>query len=123
VTTQETDSTYFKADVRRAKQAYELASTSGYPSVSEIINIVDDGNIVEVPGITRAGIKRAYELYGEPVAYVRGKMTKKKVTRVQFSEELKLVNKDQVVYADVMTMDGHKSLISVCTPIQLILCT
>ena len=58
---------------------------------------MEDGNIVGVPGITRADIKRLYELYGEPVAYVRGKMTKKKVTHVQFSEELKSVDKDQVV--------------------------
>ena len=68
---------------------------------------MEDGNIVGVPGITRADIMHAYELYGEPVAYVRGKMTKKKVTRVQFSEELKSVDKDQVVYADVMKIDGH----------------
>ena len=40
-------------------RAYKLASTSGYPSVSELINIVEGGNIVGVPGITRADIKRA----------------------------------------------------------------
>ena len=111
VTTQETESMYTKDDVRSANQAYKLASSSGYPSVSELINIVEDGNIVGVSGITRADIKHVYELYGKPVAYVRGKMTKKKVTHVQFSEELKSVDKDQVVYADVMKIDGHKSLI------------
>ena len=54
------------------KRAYELASSSGYLSESKLINIVEDGNIVGVPGITRADIKRLYELYGEPVAYVCG---------------------------------------------------
>jgi hypothetical protein len=50
-------------------------------------------------------------------------MTKKKVTCVQFIKELKSVDKDQAVYDDVMKIEGHKSLISVCTPLQLILCT
>jgi hypothetical protein len=68
VTTQEMELMYTKADVRRAKEAYKLASTSGYPSISELINIVEDGSILGVPGIMRADIKRAYELYGEPVA-------------------------------------------------------
>jgi hypothetical protein len=72
---------------------------------------VEDGNVLGVPGIMRADIKRAYELYGDSIAYVRGKMTKKKVTHVQLSEELKSVDKDQVVYTDVMKIDGHKSLI------------
>ena len=27
------------------------------------------------------------------------------------------------MYADVMKIDGHKSLISVCTPLQLLPCT
>ena len=70
VTIQEMESMYMKADVKRAKQAYQLPSASGYPSISELIYLMEDGNISRIPGITCVDIKRAYELYGEHVAYV-----------------------------------------------------
>ena len=106
MTTQEMESMYTKAKVKRDKQAYQLASTSGYPSVLELINLVEDENISGIPGITRVDIKRAYEIYGAPVTYVRGKLTRKKVSRVEYSEELKTTDQEQVMYADVMTIDG-----------------
>ena len=43
---------------------------SVYPSTSELIIWVEDGNISGIPGITRVDIKRAYEINGEPVAYM-----------------------------------------------------
>jgi hypothetical protein len=47
---------YMKAEVKRSKQAYQLASVSGYASVSELINLVEDGNTSRIPGITRVDI-------------------------------------------------------------------
>ena len=40
------------AEVKRVKQAYELASASGYPSVKELVNLVEDGNVTGIAGIT-----------------------------------------------------------------------
>ena len=57
LTTQETESRYTMAEVNRAKQAYQLASASGYPSVQELINLVEDGNVSGIPGITRVDIR------------------------------------------------------------------
>ena len=103
----------------KAKTAYELIKTSGYPSVSEFVGLLEHGNVVGLPGITRDDVRRAYEIYGQPVAYVRGKMTKKKVARVQYSEELKSCEREQLLYADVMTIGTKKSLLSVSEPLQL----
>ena len=89
LTAQEAESRYTMAEVRGAKQAYQLASASGYPLVQELINLVEDGNVSRIPGITRMDIRRAYEIFGAPVAYVRRIMTKKKVSRAVYSEELK----------------------------------
>ena len=50
-------------------------------------------------------------------------MTKRKVSRAVYSEELKTTDRDQVMYADIMTIDGQKSLLSVSVPLQLIICT
>ena len=95
VTMQEMKSMYMKAEVKRAKQAYQLASVNGYPLVSELINLVEGGNISGIPGITHVDIKRAYEIYGESVAFKCGKMTKRKISRLQFSEDLKAIDKEQ----------------------------
>ena len=58
--------TYTKAEQARAKQAYELLRTSGYPSIGEAIHIIQDGNITDMPTITVEDLRRAYELYGTP---------------------------------------------------------
>ena len=62
-------------------------------------------------------------LYGEPVAYVRGKMVKQKVSRAKFSEDRKSTDRAQVMYSDVMSIDKRLALISVCDPLQLTLFT
>jgi hypothetical protein len=38
--------------------------------------------------LTAEDIKRAYDLYGEPVGSVRGKMTKKKASRALYDDNL-----------------------------------
>ena len=62
-------------------------------------------------------------MYGEPVAYVRGKMVKRKVSRAKFSEELKSTGRAQVIYSDVMSVDKRLALITLCDPLQLTVCT
>ena len=54
------------------------------------MGLIEHGNIAGLPGITRDDIQRAYEMYGQPVAYVRGKMTKKQASHMQYSEEFKV---------------------------------
>ena len=68
-----------RAEEERARKAYELARTSGYPSVSELIHLIEDGNITGMPALSREDVIRAYDLFGTPPAYVRGKMTKRPV--------------------------------------------
>jgi hypothetical protein len=58
-------------------------------------------------------------MYGQPVAYVHGKMTKKKVSRMQYIEELKSCERVQVLYVDVMALDTKKSHLSISEPLQL----
>ena len=82
------------------------------------MSLEEDGNIQCMPGITRADIERAYALYGKPVAYVGGKMTKKKVSQVNFSEDLKSTDRVQFMYSGVMKIDKRLALITVCDPLQ-----
>lgn len=88
---------YTKAEEACARQAYELLRTSGFPSLG------------------------AYDLYGTPPEYVRGKMTKKKVSRAVITENLTMTGKRQALYSDVMHIDGYKFLVTTCEPLQLTL--
>jgi hypothetical protein len=110
---------YTKAEELHAKKAYELLCTSGYPSMTEAIHLVEDGNISRMPVLTSEDICVAYEIYGSPPEFVRGKMTKKKVSQAIVDEDLMLDEKKQVLYSDVMYIDSNKFLITVCKPLQL----
>jgi hypothetical protein len=48
---------------------------AGYPSREEAHHLVTDGNIVNVPA-DPVDVERYFLIYGEPVASVRGKLTK-----------------------------------------------
>jgi hypothetical protein len=54
----------------RAKRAYELLQTSGFPLLMEEIYLVEDSNFSHMPEISKDDIRRAYEIYSVPPAYV-----------------------------------------------------
>jgi hypothetical protein len=87
--------------------------------MAEAVHLVEDGNISGMLALTREDIRRAYEIYGSPPEFVRGKMTKKKVSWTIVDENLMLDEKKQVLYSDVMHIDSNKFLITVCEPLQL----
>jgi hypothetical protein len=64
---------------------------------------------------------QAYEMYGSPPDFVRGKMTKKRVNRAIVDESLVLDEKKQVLYSDVMHINSNKFLITVCKLLQLVM--
>jgi hypothetical protein len=82
---------YTKAEEERAKRAYELVRNSGYPSYQEVIHLVEDGNIAQLPELTAEDVCRAYDLYGNPPEYTHGKMVKKKASRAHGSEEADII--------------------------------
>ena len=74
------ESTYISFEIKKAKEAYEFLKCSGYPLLDEAIHLFQDGNIFGLPELTREDLFRAYDIYGMPVAYVRGKLTKKAIS-------------------------------------------
>jgi hypothetical protein len=118
-TVQENEEIYTKAEIQKAKAAFEFLKCSGYPSPDEAMYLLSDGNIFGLPELTRQDILRAYDVYGVPVAYVRGKLTRQAIARTVIDPEAITKEKNQVIYADVMHVDGLKFLISVVEPLQL----
>lgn len=74
-----------------------------------------------MPMLTAEDIKRAQEIHGEPAGSVHAKMTKKKVSRAVYNDQLVMDERKQVLHTDVMHLDGQHCMIMVCEPLQLIL--
>jgi hypothetical protein len=72
-----------------------------------------------LPDLSRQDILRAYNIHGVPVAYVHGKLTRQAIARAVIDPEAIMKEKPQVLYANVMHIDGFKFLISVVEPLQL----
>jgi hypothetical protein len=53
---------YAKAEESRARQAHELLKLSGYPSLQEAIHLIQDGNIANMPLLTTADMRRAFNV-------------------------------------------------------------
>jgi hypothetical protein len=112
---------FTKAEIEWARTAYELIRAAGYPSYQEVIHLVQDGNITHLLSLTAEDIRRAQELFGYPPGYVRGKLTKQTTGRAIVDSDLIMDRKEQVLHTDVMHIDGHKFLITVCEPLCLTL--
>jgi hypothetical protein len=56
------DILYTRAEVHKAKTAYEFLKCSGYPSPEEAVHLIQDGNVFGLPDLTRQDIVRAYDI-------------------------------------------------------------
>jgi len=65
----------------------------------------------------------AYDLFGVPTAYARGKMTKRPIKRAVIDDSLVMQEKRQKLYAVLTHIEGNMFLITVCVPLYLTLCT
>ena len=75
---------------------------SGYSSVSELIHLIEDGNITGMPALTCEDALCAYDLFGTPPAYVQGKMTKRQICRAVIEESLFMTEKRQKLFTDML---------------------
>jgi hypothetical protein len=111
---------YSNAEVKRAEAAYELLKNAGYPSAAELIYLLGDGNVLDMPALTRSDNVRAYDIFGQPPEYVRGTLTMKKVNRVTFDAALRSEDA-QTLWSDVMHIDRNSFFVSVAEPMQLVM--
>jgi hypothetical protein len=102
---------YTKAEEARAEEAYDLICNCGYPLYAEAVHLIQDGNFINMPMLTAEDIKRAYNLYGEPVGSVRGKMIKRQASRARFDDHLIMDQKKQTLQSEVMNLDGQLLLL------------
>jgi hypothetical protein len=86
-TVEENEEIYTRSEVQKAKEAYEFLKCSGYPSPE----------VFGLPDLARQDIIRAYDIYGIPVPYVRGKQTRQAIARAVFEPDAIMREKAQVL--------------------------
>jgi len=110
---------YTKEELRRAREVYELVKNSGYPSPNEALHLLTDGNIQGLPALAAADLERAFKVYGIHPEYVRGQLTKKKVSRAQVDLGPRSTDKNIRMFADIMHLEGNMFLVTVTDPLNL----
>jgi hypothetical protein len=120
-TVEENLRSYTKREVASAEAARELQARLGYPSDRTFSEMVDKG-ILNSP-ITSYDVQRATKIFGPNVANLKGKTVSKTGEAVKVEYLPPPIEKDQLLEIDVMFMDRDPYLISVSTPLNLVLCT
>jgi hypothetical protein len=77
----------------------------------EARHLILDGNLQDIPNLAGADFERAVTIHGLYSECVIGKLTKRVVPRVRIDPMLRLKDKEQKMYADVMHVDGKVSYI------------
>jgi hypothetical protein len=93
----------------------------GYPSEAEAIHIVSDRNVSHIP-YALDDVKRLYDTYGPQVPGLRGRTAMKHARRQVTPDslnEMQITNQELV--ADVMHIAKEKFLISISSPLELLL--
>ena len=106
-----------KAEVARAREAWDLVKTSGFDSEKDAINLVSDGNITGLK-LTASDVRRAFEIYGIPYESVRGKHTHKKTGRQYVDTALKSeMQREQRLYSDIFSVRQQSFLLTMAEPL------
>ena len=110
-------------EVRMARKAYQFMHDAGIVSEVDAVNIINDGNIVGVD-FTAQDVRNAMKLFGPQPSYVRGKMTKKKISKMPIDQCLKDDPRtNQNLCSDVMYVGGAPFLVSLADPLGLLIST
>ena len=114
---------YTKKEVKAAKEVRELLKNAGYPSYQGAINLITKGLVSNMP-YTAQDVKNAYDIYGPPTEFVRGRKTKTKVSRQIVDDQLRAGQQAiQTMYGDIMLVKKKPFLLTLSEPLGLLLVT
>jgi hypothetical protein len=68
----------------------ELVHNCRYPLYQELTYMLQVGNLTHLPSLTGQDVRRANDLFGDAPEYLRGRMTRKPVSRAIVDDDLKL---------------------------------
>ena len=112
---------YSKDEVIRAEQALEIMHRLAHPGMKRSVEIINNGMINNLP-ITSKDLIHAYDIYGTPVAQLKGKSTGHKTVLPAVEEIIELVKQSQKGYIDLMFVEQHPYLVNVLAPLNYTIC-
>jgi hypothetical protein len=120
-TVEERESMYTRKQVRRALEAGECLRALGFPSLQDAVNLVRDGNVRNVP-YEVDDVRRFFDIYGAQISALRGKTSRKHPKGAVMNDQTAKVQiTHQVMVADVMHVCGEKFLVSISSPLEVLL--
>ena len=122
ITVAEAESRYTHRQVQDAKKARELIRTLGVPSVAAVKSIVHNGQATGFD-ISPKDIDRAIDIYGPPLASLKGKSTEPKPIKAKYDRIDHKVAQELNMYTDIMFVCGLPFMVSVLKPIGLVIST
>ena len=101
--------------------AKDFINNAGYPSEGKAVSMVRDGSVSGLPH--KVGDERNTFELGENVAIIKGNTTNNRVAwKTEKDKGLIEERKMQTMVSGLMHIIKQKTLISVCTPLELTLC-
>lgn len=120
-TVQDNESKYSRREVVQAKKAKELIERLNYPSKDTLITGLKYGNIDNVD-VTIEDVNRAYDIYGNNVAAIRGKSTRPKPSPIDPNIKIdKGEVKKGIISTDIMNINGQKFIVGVLDEIGMVM--
>ena len=116
------ESMYTQRELKGARAAKELSAQLGYPSVKDLLEVINTGSIINLH-VTARDVERAHKIYGPDLAAIKGKTTSKKKARANVDVIVKHVRAEQVLHADIMFVNGEPFLVSISMPLGLLMVT
>eukprot|EP01033_Poteriospumella_lacustris_P017623 gene17623-12614_t len=119
-TVEEKEALYTKREVSKAREARELIRKMGFPSTGDAVKAL--GHIAGVD-ITAQDMYRAQDIYGPDAAQIKGKLRSQKVKGSPTRLETILpssVQREQVLFADIATIEGQMFVVTLSSPLGLI---
>ena len=112
-----------KREVEQAKLARQLQIRLGYPSVSDILEGIKNGRILNSP-VLKQDFKNAIRIWGKDLGSIKGKTIRTKPDRVIVETINVSVDKEVVLCADIFYISGIcKFLLSISLRLTLLIAT
>ena len=115
----EDEEKYPIAEVKRARIAFDFWKNAGLTSIQDLQSMINERNISYV-GFGSEDVSLMKQLYGTPAAMLMGTMTKKKVSKQNPQNNLRINFVVVEMHVDVMHVGKAMFLISVLSPLGFV---
>lgn len=109
-------------ELQMAKEARELIKRLGYPSEGALIEMLTQGMLIE-SRVTAHDVHRAFKIYGRDPSVLKGKTVAVKASAIRSEYVASPEQKEQSLHVDVMFAAGEAFLVSVSSPLHMVMAT